>query len=149
MFGQLFLALEDSPLLRSRSKGKGAMAWQVSFAGEGGDDYGGLFRESVRELAGDLQSDATPLFIPVPNSRHMVGFNRDTFLPNPACCASLHLRQYTFIGKLMGSGMRTSNPVGLDLPPLVWRRFLGDPAHSTLNARHPKPLKPETLNLKP
>ena len=29
------------------------------------DDYGGLFRESVRELAGDLQSDATPLFIPV------------------------------------------------------------------------------------
>ena len=126
VFGQLFLELEDSPLLRSRSKGKGAMAWQVSFAGEGGDDYGGLFRESVRERAGDLQSDATPLFIPVPNSRHMVGFNRDTFLPNPACLSPLHLRQYAFIGKLMGSGMRTANPVGLDLPPFVWRRFLGE-----------------------
>ena len=29
------------------------------------DDYVEFFRESVRELAGDLQSDATPLFIPV------------------------------------------------------------------------------------
>ena len=28
-------------------------------------DYGGLFGKSVRELEGDLQSDATPLFIPV------------------------------------------------------------------------------------
>jgi hypothetical protein len=52
---QLYTALSDMPLLRSKSKGKGMMAWQVSFVGEGGDDYGGLFRESIRELAADLQ----------------------------------------------------------------------------------------------
>eukprot|EP00960_Hanusia_phi_P063027 765337-Hanusia_phi.AAC.2 len=60
VFGQLFAALEDLALLRAKSKGKGMMAWQVSFVGEGGDDYGGLFRESIRELAADLQSPATP-----------------------------------------------------------------------------------------
>lgn len=38
----------------------------------------------------------------------------------------MHLRQFRFIGKLMGCGMRTSNPLGLDLPPLFWRRFLGE-----------------------
>lgn len=126
VFGQLFAALEDMPLLRSRSKGKGLMAWQVAFAGEGGDDYGGLFRESIRELAADLQSPATGLFVPVPNSRNATGFNRDTFLPNPACTSPLHLRHYRFIGLLMGSGMRTSNPIGLDLPPLFWKRFLNE-----------------------
>lgn len=126
VFGQLFAVLEDAALLRSKSKGKGMMAWQVNFAGEGGDDYGGLFRESIRELAADLQSSATSLFVPVPNSRHNVGFNRDTFLPNPACQSAMHLRQFRFIGKLMGCGMRTSNPLGLDLPPLFWRRFLGE-----------------------
>ncbi len=48
---------------------------QVSFVGEGGDDYGGLFRESIRELAADLQNPhatATALFIPAPNQRHGV-----------------------------------------------------------------------------
>jgi hypothetical protein len=40
---------------------------QVAFAGEGGDDYGGLFRESIRELAADLQGHALPLFVPAPN----------------------------------------------------------------------------------
>jgi len=40
MVSQLYSALFDMPLLRSKSKGKGMMAWQVSFVGEGGDDYG-------------------------------------------------------------------------------------------------------------
>jgi hypothetical protein len=26
----------------------------------------------------------------------------------------------------MRAGMRTSNPLGLDLPPLIWKRFLGE-----------------------
>ena len=39
----------------------------MAFAGEGGDDYGGLFRESIRELAADLQGHALPLFVPAPN----------------------------------------------------------------------------------
>lgn len=59
VMSQLYTALSDMPLLRSKSKGKGMMAWQVSFVGEGGDDYGGLFRESIRELAADLQVPRT------------------------------------------------------------------------------------------
>jgi hypothetical protein len=27
---------------------------------------------------------------------------------------------------MMGAGVRTSNPLALDLPPLIWRRFLGE-----------------------
>jgi hypothetical protein len=79
--------------------------------------------------------DAGPssLFIPAPNQRYNVGLDRDTFVPNPALCShgSAKLRQmykqrFAFIGKIMGAGMRTSNPLGLDLPPLIWKRFLGE-----------------------
>ena len=83
------------------------------------------------------QSPATGLFVPVPNSRNATGFNRDTFLPNPACTSPLHIRHYRFIGKLMGSGMRTSNPVGLDLPPLFWKRFLGEEARAPPHLLNP------------
>lgn len=62
-----------------------------------------------------------------------MGFNRDTFVPNPAVCThaspkvqEFYKLRFAFIGKIMGAGMRTSNPVGLDLAPLIWKRFLGE-----------------------
>ena len=45
----------------------------------------------------------------------------------PSTCIQeqqLYKEHYTFIGKIMGAGMRTSNPLGLDMPPLIWKRFL-------------------------
>ena len=133
---QLYKALADVPLLRSKSKGKGMMAWQVSFVGEGGDDYGGLFRESIRELAADLQQPQphpTALFLVSPNCRATAGgtIGREAYVPNPWVCVRgspgqrAHFRQqFAFLGKVMGAGLRTSNPLGLDLPLLVWKRFL-------------------------
>ena len=63
-----------------------------------------------------------------------MGFNRDTFVPNPALCSQGSIKEqqsyrqhFAFIGKIMGAGMRTSNPLGLDLPPLIWKRFLSEP----------------------
>ena len=44
------------------------------------------------------------------------------------------MRQYTFIGKIMGAGIRTNNPLGLDFPPLIWRRFLQEPVCSERGA---------------
>lgn len=54
-------------------------------------------------------------------------------MPNPALCSygsakqrQLYTQRFAFIGKMMGAGVRTSNPLALDLPPMIWRRFLGE-----------------------
>jgi hypothetical protein len=96
---QLYAALADMPLLRSKSKGKGMMAWQVSFVGEGGDDYGGLFRESIRELSADLQNphaSATSLFIPSPNQRYkVVALWRRPSMPHARTHTHTHMHIHT------------------------------------------------------
>lgn len=56
---------------------------QVTFRGEGGQDAGGLFRESIGDIANDFMSDRTPLFLRVPNHDEHIGSFSDTFVPNP------------------------------------------------------------------
>jgi hypothetical protein len=58
---------------------------QVTFRGEGGQDAGGLFRESIGDIANDFMSDRTPLFIRVSNHDAHIGSFSDTFVPNPRC----------------------------------------------------------------
>ena len=42
-------------------------AWFAKFIGEGANDDGGLFRESITALCLELQSKVIDLFIPVGN----------------------------------------------------------------------------------
>jgi len=126
VFFQLYLQLHFVKPSLLRVDG-GSRPWVVSYAGFGGQDAGGLFRDSVSTLCTELQSKWVPLFIPVPNSRDGgVGDNQEKWLPNPSSRSALHISNYAFVGKLMGIAVRGSHMLNLDLPSLVWKPLVGD-----------------------
>lgn len=122
VFGQIYRQLHFNrpAYLRMHER-----PWSVNFAGEGGTDVGGLFRDSMSEICAELQGPAVPLFIQCPNSSGF-GENQDKFIPNPRCTSALHLSMYKFIGKLMGVSIRGSHMLNLDFPSMLWKPLVGD-----------------------
>jgi hypothetical protein len=100
----------------------------MSFEGEGGNDAGGLFRDSLREICAELQSHpcSLRLLLPCANQRFGTGDNQDKWLPNPQRKTREHLSMYSFIGAVMGACLRENVPLDLDLPSLVWKAFVGE-----------------------
>ena len=54
-----------------------ARAWKVKLIGEGADDAGGVFDDTITEMCQELKTGAVPLLIHTPNARNEVGYNRD------------------------------------------------------------------------
>lgn len=117
----------------------------MTYAGEGGQDAGGLFRDCVSHICADLQSPHVPLFIKCPNASGF-GNNQEKYVPNPSATSSLHLSMYAFVGKLMvrpprsqhivllscvgvaqGMAIRGKHMLNLDLPAMVWKPLVGHP----------------------
>ncbi|KAB1277623.1 putative E3 ubiquitin-protein ligase HERC1 [Camelus dromedarius] len=76
-------------------------AWKVKLVGEGADDAGGVFDDTITEMC--------QLYI--------------LFLFNPSACLDEHLMQFKFLGILMGVAIRTKKPLDLHLAPLVWKQL--------------------------
>jgi len=107
-------------------------AWSVQFVGEGASDAGGPYRESMTHMSADLQSEKLPLFIPCTNAQLAqeevgIGNNRDKYIPKPSCNDPTHMKMFEFLGKLMGVAVRSSTPLPLDLPSVVWKPLIGLP----------------------
>jgi E3 ubiquitin-protein ligase HERC2 len=100
----------------------------MSFEGEGGIDAGGLFRDSVRELCAELQSEGSlKLLIPCPNQKRMAN-GQAGWIVNPALGDKQHLEMYQFIGTIMGASLLWEASVELDLPGLIWKQLIGQKA---------------------
>ena len=98
---------------------------QATFTGEGGTDRGGLFRESLREMCAELQSDGPlRLLLPTPNARRALAGAATEWLVNAALRDAEHLAMYEFLGTLMGAALRRGASLDLDLSPLVWKPLL-------------------------
>ena len=95
--------------------------WKVEFYGEGVQDCGGAFRESVVDIADDLMSRRTPLFIPVSNHEGR-GSLRDAYVPNPSC---LNFELYEWVGRLCAAAILSEESLVLRFPPLVWKLLGG------------------------
>ena len=54
-----------------------ARAWKVKLIGEGADDAGGVFDDTITEMCQELESGTVPLLIPTPNAKNESGNNRD------------------------------------------------------------------------
>lgn len=54
-------------------------AWKVKLVGEGADDAGGVFDDTMTEMCHELVSGAVSLLIPTPNSVSDTGNNRDRY----------------------------------------------------------------------
>jgi len=122
IFGQMYRQLH---FLRPRNLRVSDRHWVVSFEGEGAQDAGGPFRESISAFCDDLQSDHLPLFIKCPNS-HGYGNNQEKFIPNPSCASSLYLSMYQFVGKMMGVAIRGSNYLNVDFASVLWKPLVGE-----------------------
>ncbi|XP_048583459.1 probable E3 ubiquitin-protein ligase HERC1 isoform X5 [Nematostella vectensis] len=102
-------------------------AWKVKLVGEGADDAGGVFDDTITEMCQELEEGVVNLLIHTPNSTAEVGFNRDRFLLNPAATSEDDLVLYKFLGILFGVAVRTKKPLDLHLAPLVWKQLVGIP----------------------
>ncbi|XP_014872809.1 probable E3 ubiquitin-protein ligase HERC1 isoform X1 [Poecilia latipinna] len=98
-------------------------AWKVKLVGEGADDAGGVFDDTITEMCQELETGVVDLLIPSPNATAEVGYNRDRFLFNPSACLDEHMIQFKFLGILMGVAVRTKKPLDLHLAPLVWKQL--------------------------
>lgn len=54
-----------------------ARAWKVKLIGEGADDAGGVFDDTITEMCQELESGGSQLLIQTPNMLHDIGYNRD------------------------------------------------------------------------
>lgn len=50
---------------------------QVKLVGEGADDAGGVFDDTITEICQELENGTVPILIPTPNSSSEAGYNRD------------------------------------------------------------------------
>ncbi|XP_052393189.1 probable E3 ubiquitin-protein ligase HERC1 isoform X2 [Carassius gibelio] len=98
-------------------------AWKVKLVGEGADDAGGVFDDTITEMCQELQSGVVELLIHTPNSTADVGSNTDRFLLNPAAVSDDHMVQFRFLGILMAVAIRTKKPLDLHLAPWVWKQM--------------------------
>jgi len=72
----------------------------VKLVGEGADDAGGVFDDTITELCLELTNGTVPFLIPTPNSTNDVGYNRDRFLLNPDLTGTDDLSAFKFIGEV-------------------------------------------------
>lgn len=101
-------------------------AWKVKLLGEGADDAGGVFDDTITEMCQELITGVVPLLIPTPNAVNEQGFNRDRYLLNPQLTSHQHLLWFKFLGILFGVALRTKKPLALSLAPIVWKLLVGE-----------------------
>ena len=105
--------------------------WKVKFSGEGADDCGGAYSESISEMCEELQTPGVlPLLILTPNGLSNNGVNRDCFILNPSLLSQpaggqAHRENFRFLGILIGIAIRTGAPMNLSLAPPVWKQLVG------------------------
>ncbi|KAH0619794.1 hypothetical protein JD844_014057 [Phrynosoma platyrhinos] len=58
-------------------------AWKVKLVGEGADDAGGVFDDTITEMCQELETGVVDLLIPSPNATAEVGYNRDRWEISP------------------------------------------------------------------
>jgi E3 ubiquitin-protein ligase HERC2 len=128
IFGQLWNQCKDYNPSYSMfiQHGVEARCWTVGFQGEASIDAGGPYRESLDNMAKELESDLLPLLIKSPNNRNDHGSNRDCFILNPSARSPTHLEMFKFFGALLSFHIGTKSPTPLHLAPSVWKSILGE-----------------------
>ena len=110
-----------------RLGGSSDMAWTTVFKGEGSEDGGGPFRETIENMVDEIQSGTLPLLIPTQNHKNDHGFNRDWWTVNPASTSPHHLEMYKWLGALIGMAFRSGHVMDFRFPAMFWKAFLEEP----------------------
>jgi E3 ubiquitin-protein ligase HERC2 len=109
-----------------RVKDSSRKAWNANFVGEGSQDAGGPFRDSLSSITDELNSCCLPLLIPTQNHKNDHGQGRDLWTINPSSTAPSHLEMYKFLGALIGMAFRAGHVLDFKFPSLFWKQFIGE-----------------------
>ena len=129
MFGCAMKKLKDTNYESLRKASSNYKAWRAWFVGEGSADGGGPFRESLTNISREIQSMVLPLLIPTQNNKNDHGLYRDCWTINPSSNSPSHLEMYKFLGALIGMAFRSGHVIDIKLPPIFWKKFIGDPVN--------------------
>jgi E3 ubiquitin-protein ligase HERC2 len=101
--------------------------WTVQFAGEGAQDVGGPFRETLTNIVSELESTTLPLLIKTVNNRMDHGFNREAWTLNPDANSPTHQELFKFMGRFLGFNLRTGSAMDWHFTPMFWKQLINDP----------------------
>lgn len=123
IFGQIRIqCARDSPDMSCfRQHNPDDRCYKVEFKGEGSMDWGGPFRDSLVNIAKELETGVVPLLIKSPNNRNEHGTYRDCYILNPESKSPTHIEMYKFFGGLIAYGLMSKAPVPFNLSPIVWK----------------------------
>uniref|UniRef100_A0A2C9K806 HECT-type E3 ubiquitin transferase n=1 Tax=Biomphalaria glabrata TaxID=6526 RepID=A0A2C9K806_BIOGL len=122
VFGQMSQRMS---LLTNESLMLPHRVWKVKFVGEGVDDCGGGYSESIVEMCEELQNGSVPLLIVTPNGRDESGANRDCYLLNPSLHQPVYQKMFKFLGILIGIAIRSGSPLSLNIAEATWKQLAG------------------------
>ena len=128
IFGQVVREMEskDPKMNCFKMHSTDDQAWYVSFKGEGSDDYGGPFRDTLTNIAKEMESGVVPLFIKTPNNRNEHGTYRDCFILNGKSKSPSHLLMLRYLGGLLGFAILSKSPIPFNFAPIFWKQLIGD-----------------------
>ena len=67
-----------------------------------------------------------PLLVPTANNLKNDGAKRECWTLNPSATRLSHVRQFHFLGMMLGLSLRMANTIPLRLHPIVWKRIVGE-----------------------
>ena len=85
---------------------------QVKLIGEGADDAGGVFDDTITEMCQELKTGVVNLILTTPNARNETGYNRDRYkIKNCYFISLFHFQAFFGLSqKHIGLGTSTSRP---------------------------------------
>ena len=130
-FKQVFNQVSEINPLSLRESG--GQPWTVTFEGEGSDDYGGPFRDSLTDIFTEACDDngSNQILIPVPNAVAEVGGCREMVVPDPELVSPDSKRYFKFLGRLLGASVQSGTLASLSLPNYLWKRLTKQPVTDT------------------
>jgi len=110
-----------------RIKSTDAKCYEIKFKGEGSIDAGGPFRESLTNIAEELEKGVVPIFIKSPNNKNEHGTNRDCFILDSRSATPAHKFMFKYFGGFLAYAFLSKSPIPFNLAPWVWKQILQEP----------------------
>lgn len=121
LFIQTFYQIQNFPTSTLRRRDQ---AFRVRFAGEAGNDVGGLYRDLFTEICTELRQGRPKLFF-VP--KNVSETRAKALLPCPSLVSSMDEKMFEFCGALMGiAALQHGASLSIDISPFVWKVFVGE-----------------------
>lgn len=128
IFGQIHQAIKNGNLASTvfRMNDTDSQMYECLLAGEGAQDVGGPFRESLSNIVCELESAALPLLIETVNHRNDHGVCRECYTLNSASTTPTHAELFKVFGYFLGFAIRSKSAMNWHFPPLIWKQIIGE-----------------------